>query len=252
VHVLAQVRFSPVFSIDKAVPTIQESLKPLGFVRAAKRSIQHITIQEAKPPQVEAVERWEFLDAKKTVAVLLTRDFVALQTNRYSTFEQFSDQLGRIVEVVKRIAGVEFAERLGLRYVDLVRPGDKETASDYLVCGLTGYPFRNVEEIEPSTISFSSQSTAVTTAGVLSVRCHQAVGQILPADLVPLALDYSWTVPPSETVTILDFDHYSEKTRPFEVAALVETMWQLHDLIGIVFQNAVTDLALQRWGLEKK
>ena len=244
VIVLTQVRFSAVMSMEKFIPDIQEKLRHKGFPRFMKGQVQEVLLQADSPPKFNITDRFEFQDKDGTVGVVLTPTSVAVQTNKYSRFEDFEEVVATTLLVINRVVEISLAERVGLRYVDLVRLGKDERWSDYLQSGLLG--------IDPETVGVKSwmsryESLGATELGKLVVRCSRSE-QILPPDLFPTTLRYGTALNPGEVATLLDFDHFVEKSSDFDTRSIVALIGELHDTVDIAFRKSVTADALVRWG----
>ncbi|MDB4877365.1 MAG: hypothetical protein JWM41_3811 [Gemmatimonadetes bacterium] len=248
VHTVAQVRFSPDLKISEAVPNIQGDLKGIGFPRFEKSEVSNIDLSSGVP-KLDQLDRWDFLTRDKKTGVALTRDFVVLQTSAYDTFAIFGDLLRQVLEILAKYARIDVVERLGIRYVDLVRRQKDESFKDYLKPGLVGFPFDEVhgEEIIES---FSAvQSVAKLADSALTIRCLQANnGQFLPPDLAPTGLHYEVVLEKGELVAIIDSDHYAMVDMDFGPKAIIERLDSLHQLANKAFRSAVTSHALKQWG----
>jgi uncharacterized protein (TIGR04255 family) len=245
--VLTQVRFSAVMSMEKFIPDIQEKLRHKGFPRFMKGQVQEVLLQADSPPKFNITDRFEFQDKDGTVGIVLTPASVAVQTNKYSRFEDFEEIVATTLLVVNRVVDISLAERVGLRYVDLIRLGEGEKWSDYLQLGLLG--------IDPETVGVKSwmsryESLGATELGKLAVRCSRSE-QILPPDLFPTTLRYETVLKPGEVVTLLDFDHFVEKSSDFDTRSIAALIGELHDTVDVAFRASVTADALARWGKER-
>jgi uncharacterized protein (TIGR04255 family) len=246
IYVVVQVRFSAIMAMEKYVPEIQEKL------RRKYPWFQHSKIQElvvkAQSPSISFTDRYEFLQRDKRTGIVLTSNGVALQTNQYSSYELFEQEFSDSLCAIHETVGLELVERIGLRYVDLVRLKANETWSDYLQPGLLG--------LDPTTVGVSgwtSQSLSIgkTELGTLAFR-HTRSENPVPLDLNPMTLQYEdELLKPKEVGTVLDFDHYSEATREFELESVINAIGDLHDNIDRAFRRAVTATALERWGVKK-
>ncbi len=251
VHVLAQVRFTPVLEIGKSIPGIQQKLKDIGFLRFEKNQIQNFLLT-GPTPKVETIERWDFSNREKRTGVVLTQDFVVLQTSEYTTFQDFRGVFHRVLDVVATDAGVSLAQRIGIRYVDLIRKAPNETFDQYLHPGLLGFPFSELNEETLSEESFRSEAAAKTPDGALSVRCMSAGGgQFLPPDLLPPVLRYDVSLGQDEVVTIIDFDRFAMIDDDFVPDLLLERLDSLHETANKAFRAVVTPFALDKWGAPK-
>lgn len=248
VYVVGQVRFSAVMAIEKYVPDVQEQLRHKGFPRFERGQIQEIVFQKDGAPKFGALDRFEFQDKERTLGIVLQSNSVAVHTSKYSNYEAFEEGLKTALMAVHRAVKINLSERIGLRYVNLVRLRPGEKWSDYINRGLLG--------VEPQTVgvkSWTSRSEFLgqTEVGKLLVRCIQSE-QPLPPDLLNITLQSSLGPEKGETVTTLDFDHFLEQSSDFTVSAAMSTFEQLHESLDKVFAAAVTSGALVKWGKEEK
>jgi uncharacterized protein (TIGR04255 family) len=249
--VLAQVRISPVVKMAEYAADVQEQLRRRGFPRFVEGSVQEILLTAGGPPQLRVHPRWEFQDKERATGIVLTQNAVILHTLQYDTFDAFADHLKLALEVVGEVVKPSLVERLGLRYVDLIRPEAGEAWTDYVKPELHG--------IKDAVVGMRSslhrsEMVGTTEAGQLVVRCFQtADGTFLPPDLAPSSLDYSSVMlRPDETVTLLDLDHYSEQVREFDAAQVLEYMWRLHDNLDLSFRECITEHAQRQWKAEER
>lgn len=244
VLVLTQVKFSAVMALDRFVPEIQEQLRHKGFPRFIRGQMQEILLTPNSPPKLSVTDRYEFQDKDERLGIVLTTNYLAVQTNNYGCFKDFQEIFTTALLVVNRVLRVGLLERIGLRYVDLIRPGQNESLSQYLNPGLVG--------IDPKSVGVKSwtsrfEQTGTTELGTLVTRCTQ-LPQILPPDLFPSTLKYSIELKPNEMGTLLDFDHFVERSEDFDTKRVVSITGELHNALDLAFRNSVTPYALERWG----
>lgn len=247
IFVLAQVRFAPILKMAEYVPEIQEALRRKGFPGYQVRATQEISFLPVL--QAAQSERWFFSSRDRVRSVILAPDFVVLATSEYDRFESFAAELEQTLAIVKTASSPEFSSRIGLRYVDLIRPGPGESLDDYLQAGIRGL---RPEEIGATSTLHQLQIQAKTPAGSLSVRLWQNTdGRVLPPDIagdeVAFRVD---SAPQGELLTILDLDHSSEVQREFEPPTLLADLWDLHAGTDRAFRAIVTLGARVRWGDE--
>lgn len=250
VYVLAQVVISPVMLMSEYIPKIQEELRKNGFPRFQENQIQEIALIQQQQVQTRTSTRWIFLSADGQEAIVVSNGFIVLETSNYATFENFLGKLRLATEIIDSAVDISLAERLGLRYVDLIQPKSDETFSDYLNPGLVGLP---EERKGTERISHSVESRDKTNiGGQLIVRLLQSSrGGFLPPDLEAPHLTFN-NKPPADAVTsILDIDHFINLQEEFAPAKLLEVMWQLHGFTKQTFETAVTKQALEKWGKEE-
>jgi len=244
VLVIAQVRISSVLGMENYLPKIQEPLRKAGFPKFKAEQTQNIVAGPV--PQFISSVRWLFHNADNTECVVLATDFIALLTSKYDVFEAFIGKLQTVLQVLNEAVGVELALRLGLRYVDLIRPVEGKSLADYLQPGLLGLP-----PAELGVESFLTQfdSRGKTPVGNLTVKLHQnKKGLFIPPDVTGSDLKFDVVLKPGETITLLDIDHSSPAQRPFKPDALANAMWDLHEHSALAFRKATIPSALDLWG----
>lgn len=249
VSVLAQVLTSPVAKMADYAADVQERVRRNGFPRFVEGTVQELLLTPAGP-QLRTHPRWEFQDKDRTTAIILTQTGIVLHTREYDTFDAFSKHLKLALDVVEAVVKPSLVERLGLRYVDLIRPSVGEAWTDYVKPGLHGIVDGAVDM---QSSLHRSETVGKTAVGQLIVRCFQMEGGFLPPDLAATSLDYSSVVlGPNEKVTLIDLDHYAELTREYDAEQVLEDMWRLHDNLDLAFRECITDHALTRWKAEPR
>ncbi len=246
VMVLAQVRISYVAKMGDYIEDVQERLRRRGFPRFEEGRAHEILLRPGLQPEISEHPRWEFQNKERSAGIIVMQNAVVLHTNGYDTFDQFAKSLRLALDVVGDAAKPALVERIGLRYVDLIRPAPGESWTAYLNQGLHG--------LSPQAVGMTEalqrhETVGSTRVGQLIVRCLQSIdGSFLPADLAPSTLDYSnIAVPTGELVTLLDLDHFSQTTRDFDVDQVMAAMWDLHESLDVSFRDAVTEHALKHW-----
>jgi uncharacterized protein (TIGR04255 family) len=247
IYVVAQVRFSAVVAIEKYVPEIQEQLRHKGFPRFLKAQVQEMALQIDAAPKFSTSDRFEFQDKDASIGIVLQSNSVAVHTNRYLNYESFEEHIKTALMAVNRVVGISLSERIGLRYVNLIRLKSNEAWREYLHEGLLG-----LDSASAGVENWLSNSQFIgkTEVGQLAVRCSRS-SQPFPLDLLTNTLAYSLELPKDEIVTTLDFDHYIEQITDFKVAKAISTLEQLHESLDQVFMAAVTSDALTKWGRVK-
>jgi len=129
IEVTCQLHFPPILRIDSEVPAgFQEKIRnsfpffseeeggfglldlPAELLQLVKASIASKVTRSAR----------KFESEDKSWTVSLTRDFIALQTRKYTRWEAFRDKLGNLIEVLEAEYRPSYFTRIGLRYQDLI------------------------------------------------------------------------------------------------------------------------------------
>ena len=243
--VLAQVRISPVLQMEEFIPAIQEQLRRTEYPKFSREETEELILGPGTQPKVLSSTRWIFTNKENTAAVILAQNFIALQVSRYASFEGFLGALKAALEIVGKAADISLCERLGLRYVNVIRPKDAPI-SDYLQPGLVGLP---ASELGIKRLQYRFESAGMTEFGKLVTRLSVSDnGKYLPPDLDGSGLDYGPKPEKGETIILLENDHFSIKQRDYKTDDIIASMEDLHEYTDRAFRAAVTKEALRVWG----
>lgn len=252
VLVLCQVRFSPVRKMADYIPAIQEEFRRHRFPIERAGKIQQLTITPAGVHAVEQ-ERWEYRTKDEQWSITVLQDSVVLQTTAYEKFEGFAETLEKAVRtVLEKTEQNQFGlvQRVGLRYIDLVQPGEGEDYRVYLRPGFHGVAD---EVFRPKSHRLHVESVGRTTVGdvegTMTVRVSQNdQGFDLPPDLVGGAPKHESRAQPGELVTLVDMDHFIEGKFEPDPDWVVARAYEMHDhLIETLHDHVVTKKAVEVW-----
>ena len=167
---------------------------------------------------------WRYQSADGAWTVSLMPDHVALETTRYTQWEDFSERMSELIDVTATHLGPGIEQRLGLRYIDRINEVDASTPADwkpYLVPELLGL------------VMHQQLGAAVTTARqqlVLDLGEGYSCG--VNHGFVPGERD--------RLNYLLDYDLFREGGRPLNVKAIGEALEILHEDAGKLFQASIT------------
>lgn len=124
-EVICQLRFPAILSINNVEPAdFQEAIRE-EFPQYARRqdiSAPKITGLGGPDPKVEQqppVTNYSFLSADNQWKLNLTKDFIALSTLHYSSWEEFARQLDKPLAAFIKLYKPAYFQRVGLRYVNI-------------------------------------------------------------------------------------------------------------------------------------
>jgi len=250
---VAQVRFNPVLNIEVYLPTIQEKMRKAHFPDFRQETIQQLVIPFASPsdggqppsPSFNPRARCFLGDIDRTTEFVLEHNALALQTTAYDTSETFFKMMIDGLGIVHEVLGLDFIERIGLRYFDAVIPKDKESLTQYLaaeVLGLSG-------KLEGTLSHSYSETVTMTTTCKLVSRVIVQDGQIgLPPEIMPLAPPINKRFTEQEgRHAIIDTDAFLEKREAFSIERIHSKLIELRTEIQKSFEATVTEFALSAW-----
>lgn len=243
-YVIAQLRFSAVLSLSDHIPGIQDTLRK-EFPRFRHDKIPEFKIGGSQPT-INFDDRFEFQDAQTKTGIVLTPYFLAVHTTAYSVYDDFAGKLERALEVIDGHLGIGIAERLGLRYVDLIRV-QKHGLEHFVRPELLGIAHLEYLKLSNPLVNFHLQSE--TQAGALTVRLNptSAGGPPLPIDLAQNMLATRSELEPGEVAYIMDFDQAQRPNQQFSLRDTLQRFEGMHDVVNLAFRSVITDNALTEW-----
>ncbi len=249
---IVQARFNAITALDAYVPAIQEKLRKQGYPDFQKTMLATFNLNlgnpaEGGPPQVPVVQtaRYLFSDMDRTAGFLLEQGALSYQTTNYDTYEAFSAAFLEGLVTVHEAVALSYTDRIGVRYLDAVYPGENEDLSHHLNGSVLGlYAALDGQLVH----SFSE--TAVK-AGDIQIVARTIIqeGEVgFPPDLPPGHLLLHERFRTLKGVhAILDTDCSQERRTSFNLDHVRERLSSIHMKVEKSFRATVTPHALQSW-----
>ena len=129
--VICQLRFPAILRIDKETPTdFQEKLRhefPLfqeaddtANLQLPENLAQIIPSDVLDLMSARSNRRFQFMSRDKVWIISLTREFVAIETSRYTCWEEFRGNLELVLRALVEVYAPAFLTRIGLRYQNVI------------------------------------------------------------------------------------------------------------------------------------
>jgi len=237
--VLAQIRFPPIFMIEKGefIASFQEAIRddyPLS--NESRRGGILLGPGGLSLPAQEA-KSWQFSDSSAQWRVTLAANFVSLETRHYTSRSDFLERLRVVAVAVEVTIKPKMIDRLGIRYIDQVR----------------GQPFRDLKKIirEPILGVLASEFAGTIehslTETSFSVEAAKIVARwgLLPPNAT---IDPGILEAIDEPSWLLDLDMYREEHAPFEIASMIDSFDVFAQRLYTIFRWAVTPEFLRIYG----
>jgi uncharacterized protein (TIGR04255 family) len=251
---IAQVRHNAILSIRDYLPAVQEGMRKANYPDFAPTftvafNFPAATSEEQAKPTPQQIERYVFSNLGKTRGFILEPNAFSFQSTEFESYEEFSGEFFRGLEIIDKIVGLSFSDRLGLRYLDAVCPlSNDEELWSYLVPGVLGLERHLPKALDNVAHSFS-ETLIITSAGNVTARViirNAALG--FPMDLQPLGLQVADRFTRvSGPHAILDTDAAWQIREEFDVALLRRRLGELHEKSESVFDATVTEHAKAAW-----
>ena len=246
VRVIAQVRFPVIASLEKRefIGSFQEAIRGVYPVLRPEES-RGVVLGPQGVIDARSNTSWRFTEASGPWRVTLAPDFLALDTTRYSSRDDFMRRLEVVLQALKDHVDPKVVDRLGVRYIDRVSGEQDLTDLPKLVrpevAGILGSPLAKHARhaISENVFVLPEDEGQVTVRwGLLPAQSTVDPGGLDPID------EPSW---------ILDtdaFQSFPAGTRELSVNSVVEQARGFAERIYSIFRWAVTDELLRRYGGE--
>ncbi len=244
-RVLAQVRFPLIASLEKRefIASFQEAIRSCYPVLRPEQR-RGVVLGPQGVIDERSNTEWRFKEASGAWRVTLAPDFLALETTRYSSRDDFMERLRVVLQALKEHVNPQVVDRLGVRYIDRVS-GKNLAALPQLVrpevAGILGSPLsaHARHTISENLFTLPEDKGQVTARwGLLPARSTMDPGVLDAID------EPSW---------ILDtdaFQSFPAGSRELRVDPIVEQARGFAERIYSFFRWAVTDEFLRRYGGE--
>lgn len=243
--VLAQVRFPPILTINKAdaVADFQEALRGT-YPHLNREEVREVDLTRDEP-DVSKATIWRLADRERPALwrVSLGSDFVALETRDYTSRQDFLARLREVVANVEELFRPADAKRLGLRYVDQLTDDAVGRIGELVhpsVLGLLQPGETSAADLRESTVHLVTQAQLLAVEGVI-----QGCWGNLPPNTTH---DPSVLEPVDGPTWILDLDMFTQTTMPFEASMLAAKAECFARRLYSVFRQMVTDEFLAYYG----
>jgi uncharacterized protein (TIGR04255 family) len=238
-RVIAQVRFPTLLAVRSAdrVSGFQDAVRErypyLEREDIAMLSVGPISVPDASH---EAVVHWRFWDAQRQWRTTLNQDFLAIETTAYESRADFMANLGEVLRAFQTIFQPNSATRLGMRYIDQIKPPSVERITDLLIPEIVGTAKFFGKEAQ----HLITQLSVNASPGSLVARWGK-----LPKGMT---VDPTVMQPTEEESWIIDLDLSETSETTFDPEALIARVRTYAERIYTVFRWMVTDEFLREYG----
>lgn len=242
VRVIAQVRFSPILSVQKAefIAPFQEAIRS-DYPVLRKENAQSLLVGPQGLAAGQKQVAWRFADIDGAWRVSLAPEFVALEATAYTSRGDFIGRVKTVLEAAGEHIGPAVVQRLGLRYIDRVTGealGDIAKLVRPEMLGIASTPLSRQARHE------LSEALLAIPGGekqLLARWGHLPAGGTVDPNAIEPIDERSW---------ILDIDMFSPQQRRFAADELIGDLEGFAERLYTMFRWAVTDEFLRRYGGE--
>jgi uncharacterized protein (TIGR04255 family) len=135
------------------------------------------------------VSQWRLTDLAGDWACVVGPEQLVLETSAYSTWTEMHDRLAEALDALREVTRIRVRERIGLRYINHVKPTDSGSYDQRVVPELLGLVSRPGWQ---QALTVSLGQTILREDNVqLAVRYGTGVGVVEPADRFVIDIDCS-------------------------------------------------------------
>jgi len=241
VRVIAQVRFPLIASVEKRdfIAPFQEAIRKSYPVLRPEQS-RGVVLGPEGVVESRSNTSWRFHDTDGAWRVTLAPDFLALETVKYTSRDDFLHRLKLVVQALEDHVDPQVVDRLGIRYVDRIPGVDLDDLPRLFrreVAGILATPLaaHARHAITESVFDLPDGGQVTTRWGLIPAK-----GTVDPAAVDPID-EASW---------LLDVDVFRAETRALDTPALMSEARGFAERVYSIFRWAVTDAFLRRYGGE--
>ncbi len=240
VRVIAQVRYPLIASVETAgfIGPFQEAIRDEYPVLRPEKS-RNVVLGPKDAISTRYDVLWRFHDESETWRVTLAPGFLAIETSRYTSRNDFLDRLRRVLTELHAHVNPRTVDRLGVRYIDRIVGRNLSDLPQLVrpeMAGILATPLaKDAQQLIAEALFRLPEGEDQLRARWASVPAGSTVD--------PAAVD-----PIDEPSWILDLDAFSQEFGAFEVESIGARARTLAERIYSFFRWVVTDEFHRRHG----
>ncbi len=240
VRVIAQVRFSPILSVQSTefIAPFQEAIRTT-YPDLRQEHAQSVLLAPQGAAAGQKQVAWRFTDLGGAWRVSLAPEFVALETTAYTSRGDFIGRMQTILGAVANHLNPPIVQRVGLRYIDRVTGDALGDITELIRPEMLGIVTTPLWQHAQHAIS-EALLDVPDNGGQLRARWgHLPAGSTLDPNAIEPLDERSW---------VLDLDMSSLRQRPFATDQLIADLGRFAGRIYSMFRWSVTEEFLRWYG----
>ena len=235
VEVICQLRYPTILSIDAKTPADFQDTVRGRFPR------YQLQVEKVKGAQGETqeVRNHNFISQDGGYKLSMTRDFIALSTMRYRSWEDFARALDEPLGQFIRIYRPAYFERVGLRFINAISRAKLDLEgrrwNDLLQPQYLGV--LDDDGIDEQRVNKCAVDVELQSGEQTYLKLHAGPGRVNRTVKTPNGVQ---TIQEPEVHFILDQDVYARGN--IQLPGVMETLSALHEQADRVFSDAITDV----------
>ncbi len=253
VYVLAQVQFNRVPLMDQLWESFHQAIFD-SFPESLPETFVDIVLKDnSNEAKHETVSRWQFFSPTRRTGIILDSTTLIFHTTDYEDSRRFFQNMQKVLSVLLSVLPESmFLKRVGVRYLDLLLPGDTLTLDQMVIGSLKTTSLDGID------CEYQHQTQNIVHAtpqdGTLVIKYRQSErGDVLPNDLFPNKLTAApllerITRPEGTAASSLDIDHFKEMNEVMGTAtSVINKLMDMHTYTSKAFLAVTTQDAQTLW-----
>lgn len=244
---LCQVRFTSMLSVNDpaSLAVFQRAIQSKYPIATQVQEVELTVGIGPNPPQIRQEQRrsplWQFADQMDNWKIVLSPDFLSLETRSYEQFDDFLTRLHEALDALAQYIQPTVVTRLGLRYINEIRSDTLRNMdwNDVIRQDLLG-PIAVSELIKNTTQVVALQQLILRYPDDAGINIHH--GLVPTGTTVRLRPKEEQPIQP---FYLLDFDVFREFPLPdaltMETETICQTVEVYHKMIYRLFRWSVTE-----------
>jgi uncharacterized protein (TIGR04255 family) len=249
-YVVAEVKFSPLYSLERHVPDFQAEIRE-DFPRSREATVLRFELQgNALNPQQE--KAWRFFNESQRLGIDLSTRTLSLHATEYRDFDTFLRPLATMLAAAEKAIPNLFIEQLGLRYIDYILPADGESGFDYVVDSVRG--FRPPGASPPKEAYWVAHFPFERGGVNLRIIPRLPAGAAYPPNFGPIEISPAETqleamrrAQKQESVGCIDTDRIIPIEKKLDAKLLLDEFSAMHADVSATFKAAISEKAKHIW-----
>lgn len=232
-EVICQVKFSPILSISKNIPSEFQEIVRARFPNY--EAVQNFVFQVPGVGSTEGVsveappKSHNFITKDGKSKVTITSDYFAFSTKNYTHWAAFLENLKIIEKGVAKVYQISTASRVGLRFINRFTPKNSGFHSTNELLGL-----------------FRDELTCIIKADPWKEPNESLVQLVAPDGKAKLAIRIGFGKQNREPFFVLDFDYF-EDGKVISLNKFADKISYYHSRIYDAFRWCIRDESLDRF-----
>lgn len=249
---IAQVRFNSVQKMDSFAPDIQEKFRKAFFADAQTIILNGFNLGPGTPggivqmPAQVTQSLHSYSNFGRTECFILDQSSLTFQSTDYGGFEPFSETFVTGLGIVDQVIdGIDFTDRIGLRYLNAFEPENGESIGEYLNPEVVGKFDQSEMQISHSVV----ETAYIRNSKNVLARTIILNGPFnFPFDIQLGSLTLNSRLKGiSRMHATLDIDSSTSKREKFGLPEVTKELKLIHDEIEYAFKRIVAPHALEIW-----